>query len=154
MEKLYFTIDIKAPKERVWKVLWEDATYREWTSVFSEGSYATGGWEEGSRVRFLTPEGSGMYSTVLKNIPAQQMTFQHLGVVKDGVDQPEDEESRKWSGSLESYMLREEGDTTSLNVEIDSVEEFKGFFSEVFPKALEKIRSLSEKFSVRPGPAS
>ncbi|MGQ0827138.1 MAG: hypothetical protein ACT4ON_01960 [Bacteroidota bacterium] len=40
MEKLQFTIDIKASREKVWKTLWEDTSYRKWTSAFSEGSYA------------------------------------------------------------------------------------------------------------------
>lgn len=55
MEQLNFSIQIKAPKEMVWKALWEDKTNREWTAVFSEGSYAVSSWEEGSKVLFLSP---------------------------------------------------------------------------------------------------
>ena len=40
METLNFSININAPKEKVRKVLWDDSSYREWTSAFSEGSYA------------------------------------------------------------------------------------------------------------------
>lgn len=46
MHKLRFSIDIKAPRERVWKVLWDDATFRDWASVFMEGSYINSDWKE------------------------------------------------------------------------------------------------------------
>ena len=37
--KIKFFNHINAPKEKVWKVLWDDSSYRKWTSVFMEGSY-------------------------------------------------------------------------------------------------------------------
>jgi len=38
MERINFSISIDAPKEKVWNVLWNDSSYRKWTSVFAEGS--------------------------------------------------------------------------------------------------------------------
>ena len=38
MGKKQFKIEIAAPREKVWKILWGDETYPAWTSVFSEGS--------------------------------------------------------------------------------------------------------------------
>ena len=49
MEKLHYDIAINATPEKVWKVLWTDQTYREWTSAFSEGSHAKTDWKEGSK---------------------------------------------------------------------------------------------------------
>ena len=69
MKTLRFTITIHAPKEAVWATLWNDSTYREWTSVFSEGSYADTDWKEGSKVLFLSGTGEGMYSTIARNKP-------------------------------------------------------------------------------------
>lgn len=34
------------------------------------------------------------------------MSFKHLGTVKNGVEDFESEESRKWSGALENYHLK------------------------------------------------
>ena len=50
MERKEFTIDINAPREKVWDVLWQDDSYRKWTSVFSEGSHAETDWKKGSKV--------------------------------------------------------------------------------------------------------
>ena len=39
MKELQFSIEIKAPIERVWATLWEDATFRDWASIIEEGSW-------------------------------------------------------------------------------------------------------------------
>ena len=82
MTQLTFTTNIKATKDKVWEILWNDATYREWTRVFSEGSYAVSDWKEGSKVQFLSNDGDGMYSIIEKSSPGRYMSFKHLGVVK------------------------------------------------------------------------
>lgn len=40
MTTLEFKIEINASKEKVWDVLWNEETYKQWTSVFCEGAYA------------------------------------------------------------------------------------------------------------------
>ena len=55
MKKLQFSIEINAPKEKVWDTLWQDENYRKWTSVFIEGSFAESDWKEGGKIHFLTP---------------------------------------------------------------------------------------------------
>ena len=87
MNTLHFKTNINAPKEKVWKILWDDKTYREWTSAFMEGSYAESDWKEGSKICFLAPGGSGMFSIIEKKIPNEQMTFKHLGEIKEGKEE-------------------------------------------------------------------
>lgn len=145
MEKLQFTTTINAPREKVWQVLWDHDSYRKWTSVFSEGSQAITDWQEGSKVHFLDGKGSGMYSEVARRIDAEQMSFRHIGEVKDGVEQLLDERTRQWSGGLESYYLAEKNGATELRTELDMPEEFAGYFREAFPKALEQVKRLAEE---------
>jgi uncharacterized protein YndB with AHSA1/START domain len=146
MEKINFSTRINAPRERVWKVLWNDDSYKEWTSAFMEGSYAeTDNWKEGSKVLFLGPGGEGMVSTVAKNKPNEFMSFKHLGVVKNGVEDTESESAKGWAGSMENYRLTDENGKTKLEVDMDSTDEFKDYFEKTWPVALEKVKELAEK---------
>ncbi|MGQ0827139.1 MAG: hypothetical protein ACT4ON_01965 [Bacteroidota bacterium] len=85
-----------------------------------------------------------MFSKIDKMIPNEFMSFKHLGVVKDGKEQPADKETEKWSGSMENYTLKENSGITTLKVDIDVIEGFKDYFEKTFPKALENVKSLSE----------
>lgn len=142
MEKLKFSVRINAPREKVWGVLWTDDTYRKWTSVFSPDSHAQSDWKEGSRIHFLDGKGNGMYSVIETKTGNAQMTFKHLGEIKNGVESPAKSE---WGESRESYFLKEKDGQIELTVELDAPEEFKQYFSEVFPKALDLVKILSEK---------
>lgn len=140
-----YTITIKAPKEKVWSALWKDANYRKWASVFHAGTYMEApSLAEGADVRFLNPEGSGMYSIIETVEPNKTMIFRHLGEVKDQINQPPNEESNKWAGGKERYFLEQNGDETTLRAEVDAYEEFENFFDEVFPKALDEIKKIAE----------
>lgn len=145
MEKMNFKILIDAPREKVWNILWEDATYRQWTSAFSEGSYAVTDWKEGSKVLFLGGEdGSGMVSMIAANRPHEYMSIKHLGVVKGGVEDTESEEVKKWSGLYENYTLIDLNGKTELIIDMDGIEEYLDFFQEAWPKALAKVKELAE----------
>jgi uncharacterized protein YndB with AHSA1/START domain len=148
MEKMNFSISVNAPKEKVWNALWEDASYREWTSAFAEGSYAvTDNWKKGTKVLFLDPKGSGMVSTVAENKPTEYMSFKHLGEVKDGVEDTTSEQAKQWSGAMENYTLIETANGTDLKIEMegDISKDFKEYFLKVWPEALEKVKKLAEE---------
>ncbi len=144
MEKLHFSIDINAPKEKVWKTLWEDATYRNWTSVFSEGSHAETDWKEGSKVLFLDEKGSGMVSKIETIRPNEFISFQHLGEVKNRVEDTKSDKVKGWAGAHENYTLKEVNGKTELLVDMDMTEEYKDMFMQMFPKALQQVKTLSE----------
>ncbi|AXP82395.1 hypothetical protein CJ739_3333 [Mariniflexile rhizosphaerae] len=145
LQKINFKITIHAPKETVWSVLWEDTSYRKWTKVFSEGSHAVSDWQEGSKVLFLDGNGHGMFSKIYKKVPHTFMGFEHLGIVKDAIEQPLDEKAKAWSGAKEDYSLTEKNGITHLEVSMDSDKEFENYFKNTFPKALEIVKQLSEK---------
>jgi uncharacterized protein YndB with AHSA1/START domain len=144
LKRISFSTTIKANKEKVWAVLWNDETYKAWTSAFTEGSCAVSDWDEGSRILFVDGKGSGMYSIIAKKIPGEFMSFKHIGEVKDGIEQPLDEKSQNWSGSTEDYTLKETDGVTELTVELDIVESFMDYFTRTFPLALENVKKLAE----------
>lgn len=144
MQKLNFSTSIKAPKEKVWTTLWDDDSYRNWTRVFCEGSHAVTDWNEGSKVLFLSGDGSGMVSKVAANRPNEYMSFRHLGIVKNGVEDTDSEEVKAWAGALENYTLQEDGPVTTLRVDMDIADEHKDYFVQTWPKALERVKEASE----------
>lgn len=144
METLEFTVQIKANPDKVWKVLWEDETYKKWTSVFCEGSYTVSDWNEGDKIHFMSPNGEGMNSIIEKKIPNEYMAFKHIGEIKDFKEQPLDEETKKWSGAMETYRLIPNGEFTDLVAKVDAGEKFVDYFKDVFPKGLEVVKQLSE----------
>lgn len=145
MEKMNFSIIINASKEKVWQTLWNDNNYRKWTSVFAEGSHViTDNWKEGSKVLFMDPKGNGMVSSVAANRPNEFMSFKHLGEVKDGVEDTTSDKVKGWAGALENYTLKESNGKTELLVEMDVNDDFKDYFVNTFPKALDKVKQLSE----------
>ena len=142
-----FNINIEAPKEKVWNTLWNDQTYREWTSAFAEGSCAETDWEKGSRVLFTDGKGSGMVSTIVENKLNEFMSIKHLGTIKNGVEDLDSEENKQWAGALENYTLLESGGKTVLHVELSGLDipkEFEDYFLQTWPKALDKLKALSE----------
>jgi hypothetical protein len=145
MQTQEFKISITAPREKVWKVLWDDKSYRAWTSVFSEGSHVETDWKKGSKVLFVDDKGAGMVSAIRENIPNEFMSFEHLGMVKDGVEDTTSQEIKEWSGAMENYRLTNNGNNTELVVHVDVADKWKDYFVKTFPLALEKVKELAEK---------
>lgn len=145
MEKLTFNTRIQASPEKVWDVLWDHDHYRAWTAVFSEGSHAETDWQEGSKVLFVNDKGSGMVSRVAERKDNRVMIFQHLGMIKDGVEDTQSDEVKPWSGGLERYFLEPSDGFTNLRVELDAPDDFKDYFTQTFPAALNKVKELAEK---------
>ncbi len=150
MKKLNFSTTINAPKERVWNILWDDATYRQWAAPFHEGSHAVSDWKEGSKILFLGPEGSGMTSRIARLIPNEFMSFEHLGEVKNGVEDFATAQEKGWAWGCENYSLRENGSGTELLVELDSDGNYDEYFNGAFPKALQKVKELAEAQKITP----
>lgn len=145
MKLLEFSIEINAPKEKVWFTLWDDDTYREWTTAFCEGSYALSSWEEGAKVFFLDPNGNGMSSVVFENKPFERMVFKHITEIYDMNESSIDEKIATWTGAKESYFLAVNNGVTTLKVVNETVEAFESFFQNTMPNALAKVKEIAER---------
>ena len=144
INRLEFSTEIKADKEKIWNALWNDTLYRDWSSVFGEGShYVVDNWKEGSKIMFLSSDQSGIYSIIERHVPNETIQFKHIGIVVDGKEQPIDNEVKSWTGTTESYSLKEGSGFYTLLVEIDVLDEHVEFMSEKLPIALEKIKKNS-----------
>jgi uncharacterized protein YndB with AHSA1/START domain len=145
MEKLHFKTLINAPREKVWSVLLDDATYREWTSVFAPGSHAVTDWQKGSKVLFLDGNGMGMVSRIEENIPNEFISIEHLGEVKDGVEDTTSDKVKQWAGAHENYTLKDQDGKTELLIDCDMDDEYVEMFKEMWPKALDKVKEIAER---------
>src|SRR5688500_10250584 len=106
MANLHYTIDISAPKEKVWQTMLESETYKEWTAAFHEGSTYEGSWDKGSKIRFVAEDDgkvSGMFSHIVENIPYEYVSIEHLGEIVDGQEDTTSENAKQWIGSHENY---------------------------------------------------
>jgi uncharacterized protein YndB with AHSA1/START domain len=149
MQKLHFSITINAPKEKVWDTMLDDATYREWTTAFNPGSYYKGDWSKGSKILFLGPDPKtgkegGMVSRIAEHKPYEYISIEHLGLVKDGVEDTTSEEAKKWAPAFENYTFKEKEGATEVLVDMDAEEEYADMFSNMWPEALQKLKSLAE----------
>ena len=85
MKKMQFSIEIKSPKEKVWKTLWDDKTFRDWASIVDEGTYMVGEMKEGNKVQFVSSvSGYGVTSLIEKLVPNEYMLFRQIADTKKG----------------------------------------------------------------------
>lgn len=151
MQKLHFSVQINAPREKVWDTMLEDGTYREWTSTFNEGSYYEGNWETGSEIKFLGPGEdessglSGMYAKIEENRLHEFISIHHLGVIKNGEVDTTSDEVKKWAPAFENYTFADSEGGTLLTVDVDTNDEYKEIFEGMWPKALQTLKELCEK---------
>ena len=148
MQKLHFSTTINAPKEKVWHIMLDDETYRQWTSAFMEGSYYDGSWTAGSNMRFLAPEPDGTVSGMLSEIkevrPYEFVSIRNLGEIKKGEEVLFTGEDTGGQEMLENYTFRDKGGATELSIDVDSSEEYSKMFEEIWPKALAKLKEIVE----------
>lgn len=139
MEKIEFKTEINASAEKVWDVLFGKDTYPKWTVAFAENSSVETDWQKGSKAIFGDGTGNGMLAVIEDNIPNKFMSIKHLGEVKDGK-----EELKDWGEPLENYSLSEKDGKTELKIDMGITDEWKGYFEETWPKALQKVKDLAE----------
>ncbi|HYE22499.1 MAG TPA: SRPBCC domain-containing protein [Verrucomicrobiae bacterium] len=145
MEKLHYSVVINAPKEKVWNTMLNQDTYKDWTEPFMAGSHYVGDWNEGSKILFLAPDKdsgkmSGMISRIKENRPYEYISIEHLGEVRDG----EEDISKGWEGATENYTFKETDGATEVLVDMDTLEQYKDMFNDIWPKALNKLKELAE----------
>ncbi len=101
IEETKYSIEIDAPREKVWRVMIEDKSYRDWTSAFCPNSHFEGDWSEGSEIRFLgdgpNGESGGMFSRIRENKSYERISIEHLGILlvrcPDSCEEPSIERS-------------------------------------------------------------
>jgi len=148
LEVISFKISIDAPAEKVFKTMIDDKTYREWTAEFNPTSYYKGSWDKGSKILFVGTDKDGktggMVSKIRENIPGKFISIEHIGLVKGDEEITSGPEVSSWAGALENYNFKTSNGNTIVEVDMDSNEDFKSYFEETWPKALNKLKAICE----------
>lgn len=143
-KQVHFSIDISAPVPKVFQLMLGQASYRDWTSAFCEGSYFEGSWLQGQKIRFLSPSGDGMVSEIAEHRVNEFISIRHLGYIIKGIEDTQSESVRAWAPAYENYSFTATPEGTRLVVDQDVTEEFEQYVAQAWPKALLRLKALCE----------
>lgn len=146
MKNLTFSAIINAPKKRVWEIMLGPETYQIWTGAAWPGSLYVGSWEQGSEIRFTSPEGSGTLAKLLVCQPYDHIVAEHIAILlPGGVEDRDSEQTKTWIGSIEEYTFKENDNKTELVITMKIYPEWEAMFNTDWPKALAKLQEICEQ---------
>lgn len=146
MESLNYRITINAPREKVWKIMLEPGTYRQWTRAFSPNSQYTGDWVQGTHMQFIDP-GMGGTKAFLETVrPCELVLAKHVAMLgADGTEDTRSEEALKWIGATEQYRFVESNGATELIIDMQIHKDYLPMLVDAWPNALELLKKLCEE---------
>ena len=144
VKRLQFQVTINAPSDVVSELMLGPETYPKWTAPFAAGSYYEGSWSQGSRIKFLSPSGSGMVAEIAEHRPNEFVSIRHLGFVENGVEDTESESVRSWAPAYENYTFVTIPEGTQVVVDQDVTSACENYMQATWPKALDALRQLCE----------
>lgn len=152
MQKLQFKKEINASAQKVYETmlgLKDKATYEYWVAIFNPTSTYEGSWDKGSKIRFVgTDENgkkAGMVSEIVENKPADFVSIRHYGFLDGDTEVTTGEQVEQWAGGHENYTFQENNGITTVTVEMDTIEDYLDYFNDNYPKAMDKLKEISEK---------
>ena len=123
-------------------------TYEAWTAVFNPTSTYEGSWNKGEKILFLGTDKdgnrAGMVSEIAENIQNKFVSIRHVGILDKGVEITSGEGVANLANCFENYHFEEENGKTTLMVEITGFEEHQEYFNSTYPKALAKLKEITE----------
>lgn len=145
MKKLEFKIDIAASKQKVWDVMFNPKTYKEWVNAGWAGAYYEGDWKQGENLKFLSPGQGGTMATLVEHRPYEFILANHIAVIdSNGKEDYNSEVAKGWIGTTEAYSFAEKNGKTKLKVEINTNPEWEKMFADGWPNALAKLKEICE----------
>lgn len=145
--RIQFTVEINAPASVVFRHVTSPESYKIWASAFAEGSHFNGSWEQGSKIRFLSPSGDGMVAEIAENRENEFISIRHLGFISKGVEDRTSEAVKAWAPAYENYTFLDVSAGTKMVVDQDVSPEWENYLNDAWPKALALLKKLSEASS-------
>jgi uncharacterized protein YndB with AHSA1/START domain len=146
MENLEYKIVISAPAKTVWETMLQKETYEQWVGKAWPNSSYEGKWEQGEKIRFIGPDGSGTLAEIEELKPYENVFARHIALLGPGGEEDRTSEVAKgWVGITERYTFSEHNGKTTVTVSIETNPEWKGMFEEGWPGALEELKRIAER---------
>lgn len=86
-----------------------------------------------------------MVSEIAEHEPAHFVSIRHYGFLDGDTEVTTGEMVEKWAGGHENYRFEEHNGTTTVTVEMDVIEEYLEYFNNTYPKAMDKLKEVSEQ---------
>ncbi len=144
VKRIQFTAEINAPVSVVCRHVTSPESYNIWASAFAEGSHFKGSWEQGAKIRFLSPSGDGMVAEIAVNRENEFISIRHLGFIANGVEDTTSEAVKAWAPAYENYTFLGVPAGTKMVVDQDVSAEWEDYLNDAWPKALVLLKALSE----------
>ena len=152
MKTKTYKIKINAPASKVYNIMLgldSKKTYESWTALFNPTSTYEGSWDKGSKMMFVGSDEQGnkggMIAEIAENVPNGFISIRHYGIIENHQEIIDGPKVESWAGSLENYTFSETNGVTTVTVEVGANEEYIDYFNETWPKALDRLKELSEK---------
>lgn len=85
-----------------------------------------------------------MFADIEEKIENEYIAFCHLGELKNYEEQPLNDDTMEWTGATEDYRIIQKENYCTLEVTIDTLENYLDYFKNHFPKGLEKVKEIAE----------
>lgn len=146
MKHLEFKIEISSPAKKVWETMLNKETYEQWVSKSWPNSSYDGKWEQGQKIKFVGPDGSGTLAEMVEVKPYQSILARHIAVLgPGGTEDRTSDVAKGWIGTMEGYKFAEQQGKTTVTVSIDTPPDWANMFEEGWPTALEELKRITER---------
>ncbi|QCX37306.1 SRPBCC domain-containing protein [Aureibaculum algae] len=152
MNKSKFKTEINTSAQKVYEMMLglnDKSTYEYWTAAFNPTSTYEGNWDKGSKMLFVGTDENGkkggMISEIVEHRPAEFISIRHYGILDGDKEITTGEQVEKWAGGHENYRFTENNGTTTVIIEMDTIDEYLDYFNSTYPKALDKLKEISER---------
>ena len=152
MQKVQFKKEINASAKKVYETmlgLHDKTTYEYWTAAFNPTSTYEGSWSKGAKIYFIGTDENGkrggMISEIAENIPSEFVSIKHNGILDGDNEITSGQQVEQWAGGHENYRFQENNGVTTVTVEMDTVDDYLDYFNNTYPRALDKLKEISEK---------
>ncbi len=147
MKRIHLEREFKSSPEHLWEMIVDPDHYRNWTTAFHEGSDFDGQWAKGHKIRFISEDEKGLQTGMLSMIEdctyPSFISIKHIGLVMNGIEDYDSEETKRWTPAYENYTLRANGNGGCLfELDQDMAEEEVQGFTAMWEKGFDSMQNL------------